>query len=455
MIYLLYTTFMAYRQDKPWNPKTIFYLCSCMPNFLLIKCHMMIYTGDKRSLGRHIWLERPGIMKSGLNTDVIYQGMTFHVQTEDMGGKMGYLQTQIYYRGRILNSVRSYYRDLTGREDFSKALEERLETEHRKAVEQAQNGRLNIKDLDPILTPADRSDKKSGKIKIIADAGRFLKHRSKPKSVFESSPDSAFVFNQFNRIKAGPRFRNRWIPLMAAIMACLFISLMALPKSRNIPSKEKRFSQHLVQGEELLKNGNFEQAENALNQAVSLFPNRSRTYVLRSRLHAEQGGMSQSIDDLTHALDIEPANGAILYELGNRQIEANRHTEAVESFKKAVLMDYRTQEIYLALGTALYRSGDTREAEEAWRETLKINPKNAEALYHLGAAALSRESYGEAIQDLQNAVEYAPDMAPAYLLLGDAHYQSGLKEKAGKFWEKALALSPDDVTAKAKLKNLQ
>jgi tetratricopeptide (TPR) repeat protein len=394
-------------------------------------------------------------MKNCLNTDIIYQGMTFHVQTEDMGVKRGYLQTQIYYRGKILNSVRVYYNDLISREDFSQALEQRLESEHQKAIEQAENGHLNIKDLDPILTPADHSDKKSGKIKIIAEASRFLKQRSKPKSVFETSPDSAFVFNHFNTMKVNQRFRSWRIPVIVSLSAFLFISLIALPKSKNIPSKEETFSQCLVRGEELVRNGDFEQAEKVLNQAISLFPNRSQAYVLRSRLYAKQGSTAQSIDDLSHAADIEPANGATLYELGTRYFEANHHTEAIDCFKKAILTDYRTQEIYLALGTALYRSGDIQEAEGTWRETLKINPKNPEAHYHLGVAALTKESYGEAILDLQAAIDNAPEMTEAYLFLGDAYYQSGLKDKAGKFWEKALALEPDNVTAKIKLKNLQ
>ncbi|MEK6776215.1 MAG: tetratricopeptide repeat protein [bacterium] len=394
-------------------------------------------------------------MKNGLNTDVIYQGMTFHVQTEDMGVKNGYFQTQTYYRGKILTSGRFYYTDLISQEDFSNLLDQRIEAEHQNAIEQVENGHINIKDLEPILTPVDRSDKKSGKIKIIAESSRFLKQRPQPKSVFETSPDSDFAFNRADSVKVEKTFKNWRIPAILFLISFLFISIMALPRSRHVPSNEEKFSQYLVQGEDLVTKRDLEPAKKVLNQAISLFPNRSRAYVLRSRVHAEQGAITQSIEDLSHAVEIDPSNGAALFELGKRCFETKDLSKAIEFCKKSILADYRTQEVYLTLATALYRTGDMQEAEKAWRETLAINPENPEALYRLGVAALNKESYGEAIQNLKAAIDSDTEMTEAYLSLGDAYYQSGLKEKAGSLWTKAYELEPENMAVKIKLQNLK
>ena len=82
-------------------------------------------------------------MITGFNTDIEYEGVVYHVQTEDKGLDSPVILSLVYVGGAILASKRSPYEDLI-REGFSdEALSERLKRQHRLICAAIYNGRLN------------------------------------------------------------------------------------------------------------------------------------------------------------------------------------------------------------------------------------------------------------------------------------------------------------------------
>lgn len=69
-------------------------------------------------------------MITGFNTDVEYQGVTYHVQTEDKGVSTPMIMSLVYDRGTILASKRSPYDDLLKDTLDEKVLAERLQKQH-------------------------------------------------------------------------------------------------------------------------------------------------------------------------------------------------------------------------------------------------------------------------------------------------------------------------------------
>ena len=82
-------------------------------------------------------------MITGFNTDIEYEGVVYHVQTEDKGLDSPVILSLVYAGGAILASKRSPYEDLI-REGFSdEALSERLKRQHRLICAAIYTGRLN------------------------------------------------------------------------------------------------------------------------------------------------------------------------------------------------------------------------------------------------------------------------------------------------------------------------
>lgn len=53
-------------------------------------------------------------LEKGFNSDVIFRGMNFHVQTEDWGFNNPYLVSRIYQNGAVIKSVKTPYSEVLG-----------------------------------------------------------------------------------------------------------------------------------------------------------------------------------------------------------------------------------------------------------------------------------------------------------------------------------------------------
>lgn len=81
-------------------------------------------------------------MITGFNTDIDYQGITYHVQTEDKGVDTPLILSLVYNRGTILASKRSPYDDLLVSAFDEQLLVERLQKQHKLMCAAVRAGRI-------------------------------------------------------------------------------------------------------------------------------------------------------------------------------------------------------------------------------------------------------------------------------------------------------------------------
>jgi hypothetical protein len=79
---------------------------------------------------------------TGFNTDIDYNGVTYHVQTEDKGLETPLILSLVYNRGTILASKRSPYNDLLLGDFNEKELAERLQRQHKLICAAIRAGRI-------------------------------------------------------------------------------------------------------------------------------------------------------------------------------------------------------------------------------------------------------------------------------------------------------------------------
>jgi hypothetical protein len=80
---------------------------------------------------------------TGFNTDVEYDGVTYHVQTEDKGLETPLILSLVYSGGAILASKRSPYDDLIAEGFNDQTLTERLQRQHKLICAAINAGRLD------------------------------------------------------------------------------------------------------------------------------------------------------------------------------------------------------------------------------------------------------------------------------------------------------------------------
>ena len=94
-------------------------------------------------------------MQKGLNSDVVFKGMNFHVQSEDWGLENPFLVSRVYQNGAVIKSLKTSYAEVLG--PFAGAARDRapnrlqidpeairsaLRDQHEKILDQLLSGQL-------------------------------------------------------------------------------------------------------------------------------------------------------------------------------------------------------------------------------------------------------------------------------------------------------------------------
>lgn len=120
----------------------------------------------------------------GFNTDVVHDGVVYHVQTEDMGEKAAQIVSLVYRRGEILANKRTGYEDLLGKDFDESVLAERLQRQHKLICAAIVAGRIeDLKRLNNTATASATTDAPSN-------------GASKKKSKFASKKDATLAVNE-------------------------------------------------------------------------------------------------------------------------------------------------------------------------------------------------------------------------------------------------------------------
>jgi tetratricopeptide (TPR) repeat protein len=127
--------------------------------------------------------------------------------------------------------------------------------------------------------------------------------------------------------------------------------------------------------------------------------------------------------------------------LTSRQLGYWRNSESL--YRRAIAVTGDSPLIQMNLGTALAAQGRQAEAIDHLREAVRLVPDYTDALSDLGAALGSSGQFDEAINVLSKAVRLAPDFAVARCNLGDALSLKGRFEEAITQYQEALRLKPD------------
>lgn len=80
-------------------------------------------------------------MITGFNTDVKYQGVVYHVQTEDKGPQNPLIETLIYKGGEILGSRRLPYADLLRGDHNEAKIAQLMEDQHKGVMADVKRGK--------------------------------------------------------------------------------------------------------------------------------------------------------------------------------------------------------------------------------------------------------------------------------------------------------------------------
>jgi hypothetical protein len=99
---------------------------------------------------------------TGFNTEIEFDGVSYHVQTEDRGQNNPLIESLVYVRGEILANRRTEYRDLIDAGADLASIQVLMERQHRAIVEAIRSGRIDLLTEPPVGAEGDTTVSRKG-----------------------------------------------------------------------------------------------------------------------------------------------------------------------------------------------------------------------------------------------------------------------------------------------------
>ena len=140
---------------------------------------------------------------------------------------------------------------------------------------------------------------------------------------------------------------------------------------------------------------------------------------------------------------------------GQQKLEKKDISGGISAFKKAVQIDPKYAEAYLALGTAYLDTSDFKSAQETLVKAVEREPTLPGARFALGAAYNRTQSYPQAEEQLRAGLALKSDFADGHYELARALLSTGRLPEAEEHVRKALVLDPKHPRAHLLMGNVQ
>lgn len=159
---------------------------------------------------------------------------------------------------------------------------------------------------------------------------------------------------------------------------------------------------------------------------------------------AAAGNVEDGLAAVDEALSVVPDRAALHHSRGHVLFHAGRAAEAIAPLQRAMELDSSRADSARLLGLAHERSGDPVGAMQAFETALKARPGFSEVAQDASSLAIDRGEFGRALDLLKPYLEQHRDDAKAWNNAGIAFLMLNELERAHAAFKRAHRLTPDD-----------
>ena len=173
---------------------------------------------------------------------------------------------------------------------------------------------------------------------------------------------------------------------------------------------------------------------------------------VRQGLHAEALELCRSgYALLTDALGEEKHQlhrSVLQYNIAQVYTMIGRDEDAVEYYRKAMLMDPYYSEYYNEAGNIMQRMGRFEEAEAMYDLAIEYSPPYPEVFFNKGICRMGTGNIEAALECLAQSLLLNPEQPELYILRAELHESLGQIAESLADYDAAITLSSDSVTAR-------
>ena len=215
----------------------------------------------------------------------------------------------------------------------------------------------------------------------------------------------------------------------------------------NAPYPIPDAEEYINRGVEAVQRGQYSESIQDLTKAIELDPDHAEVYYFRGLIYGSQGKHDQAIQDHTKAIELDPDHAEAYHSRGLIYGSQGKHDQAIQDHTKAIELDPDRAEAYHFRGLAYASQEKHDQAIQDHTKAIELDPDHAEAYNFRGLAYASQEKHDQAIQDYNKAIELKLDYADAYHFRGLAYASQEKYDRAIQDLTKAIELDPDHAEA--------
>jgi tetratricopeptide (TPR) repeat protein len=188
--------------------------------------------------------------------------------------------------------------------------------------------------------------------------------------------------------------------------------------------------------------GNLAGAERLYQQVLVMEPNSFGPRHMLGVIRFQQGRISDAIDLITGALELNPQIPAAWVNLGHAQAAAGQAEQAVASYRTALELAPGNIAVLNAMAAQLLHLGRQREVVGALDQLLSATPGDIEARNNRGNLLRELKRFDAALADYDAVLAARPDLAETWTNRGVVLSDMGRSKEALASLDRALALQP-------------
>jgi tetratricopeptide (TPR) repeat protein len=202
-------------------------------------------------------------------------------------------------------------------------------------------------------------------------------------------------------------------------------------------------------GTMLLAGNAVDRAEQQANAVLAADPNNADGYALRSSIAARKGDRAGALENIQHALKIDPNRAAFHTTLALiSTTDPQSGNAAEEELQKAITLDTKDSHARIVMAALLEKKGDLSGAEQQYIAAIQQQPADIQPRAGLAGLYMRKGDKAKAEQTARKAVEDIPDSDRASELLKDFYVRTGQPDPAETTFAELTAKYPKSFPIK-------
>src|ERR1700678_565057 len=186
---------------------------------------------------------------------------------------------------------------------------------------------------------------------------------------------------------------------------------------------------HLLLGRLYRLNNDLQKAETELKTAIKLDPSSEEAVTTLAILYTDEGDTSHALQVLSAVPDT--ARSAKLYAaLGQTYEQRKEFKNAIEAFKKAIMLDRDNLDAIRGLAENLLNDGQTDAALEQYKVIADANPEDAQTFLRIAEIYRRQGKYDQALENLKKADTMVPDSLEVPYSMAGVYEAQGRRSEA-------------------------